>query len=308
MTGVETNSRAVVGPLGWSIRPAAARVRTERVDHDRSARVWGAIDAAAKAAGEAPALRYAVLACATALAASGAGLSMRLNGSPLEPLLATDLRTSELEELQSTLGEGPSGDALAAGAPVLRADLSGPDAAQRWPAFAPAAAEQGVHGVFAFPVGAGAARLGALCVYRDRPGSLGPEQLQEALIFADAVFVLALDHRHGLSADLSEVIDAAFSTRRAEVHQAAGAIAAQQQIQVVDALSRLRAYAYSRGRPLHLVAADVMAGRLVLDSDRDDGSDGEGSSPTPDPPEQPTEPTGPEPASSQHAQTEQEEE
>ena len=58
-------------------------------------------------------------------------------------------------------------------------------------------------GLFAFPVGAGAARLGVLSVYREQAGPLRPEQLQDALMFADAVFVLALDHRHGLSTDLT---------------------------------------------------------------------------------------------------------
>jgi len=265
-----------VGPLGWSIRPAAARVWTEWVDHDRSVRVWGAIDAAAKRAGETPSLRYAVIACVGVLDAIGAGLSMRRDSRALEPVLATDPQTGDLEELQFTLGEGPSADALAAGAPVLRADLSSLDAGQRWPAFAPAATERGVRGMFAFPVGAGAARLGVLSVYRRQPGLLRPEQVQDALVFADAVFVLALDHRRGFSSDLNEVIDAAFSARRAEVHQAAGVVAAQQHINVADALSRLRAHAYSRERPLHEIAAEVMAGRLVLDSDSDDGGPARG--------------------------------
>lgn len=260
-----------VVPLGWSIRPAAARLWTEWVDHDRGARVWGAIDAAAKSAGASPALLYAVIACAQALDAMGAGLSMQRNGQLLEPLLATDVQTAELEELQATLGEGPTGDVVATGAPVLRADLSELSAGQRWPAFSAAATARGVHGLFAFPVGAGAARLGVLSVYREQAGPLRPEQLQDALMFADAVFVLALDHRHGLSTDLNDVIDAAFSARRAEVHQAAGVVAAQQRIDVADALSRLRAYAYSRERPLHEIAVEVMAGRLVLESDRDEG-------------------------------------
>ena len=269
-------STSVVGPPGWTIRPAAARVWTDWVDHDRGARVWGAIGAVATSAGGSPSLRYAVMACAEALDALGAGLSMRRDGRSLEPLLATDPQTGELEELQSTIGEGPSSDATATGAPVLQGDLSDLGAGQRWPAFAPAAAERGVRGVFAFPVGAGAARLGVLSVYRQQAGLLRPDQMQDALVFADAVFVLALDHRRGLSADLSEVIDAAFSARRAEVHQAAGLVAAQQRINVADALTRLRAYAFSRGRPLHQIATEVMAGRLVLENDHDKGAAADG--------------------------------
>ena len=146
----------------------------------------------------------------------------------------------------------------------LGLDLAGVAAGHRWPAFASAGAERGVRGTFAFPVGAGAAKVGVLSVYRWQPGPLQADQVKDGLVFADAVFVLALDHRRGLSADLDEVIEAAFTARRAEVHQAAGLVAAQQRIGVTDALALLRAHAYSSGLPLHRIATDVMAGRLRL--------------------------------------------
>ena len=203
------------------------------------------------------------------MSAMGAGLSMTRDGGVLEPLLATDPVVGELDELQFSLGEGPSCDAMALGSPVLGSDLAGVAAGRRWPAFASAATERGVRGLFVFPVGAGAAKLGVLSVYRRQAGPLRPAQATDGLVFADAVFVLSLDHRHGISADLDEVIDTAFTARRAEVHQAAGLVAAQQSISVTNALARLRAHAYSSGLPLHRIAAAVMAGSLRLDSDHD---------------------------------------
>ena len=200
----------------------------------------------------------------------GAGLSMTRDGGILEPLLATGPEVGELDELQFALGEGPSGDAIATGAPVLETDLTGVAAGHRWPAFASAGAERGVRGTFAFPIGAGAAKVGVLSVYRREPGPLQTDQLRDGLVFADAVFVLALDHRRGVSADLDGVIEAAFTARRAEVHQAAGRVAAQQSISVTDALALLRAHSYSSGLPLHRIATEVMADRLRLASDPDD--------------------------------------
>jgi hypothetical protein len=199
----------------------------------------------------------------------GAGLSMTRDGDVLEPLLATDPVVGELDELQFSLGQGPSCDANALGAPVLVTDLTGVAAGRRWPAFVAAGAERGVNGLFAFPVGAGAARMGVLSVYRRQAGPLHPDQATDGLVFADAVFVLSLDHRHGISADLNEVIETAFTARRAEVHQAAGRVAAEQSITVTNALARLRAHAYSSGLPLQRIAADVMAGSLHLESDHD---------------------------------------
>ncbi len=195
---------------------------------------------------------------------------MTRDGGLLEPVLATGPEIGELDELQFALGEGPSGQAAATSTPVLEPDLAGVTAGRRWPAFAAAGVERGMCGVFAFPVAAGAARVGVLTVYRREPGPLQREQLEEALVFADAVFVLALDNRQGISADLDEVIEAAFTARRAEVHQAAGRLASQQRISVTDALARLRAHAYSSGLSLYKVALDVMADRLHLDGDRRD--------------------------------------
>ena len=51
------------------------------------------------------------------------------------------------------------------------------------------------------------------------------------------------------------------------VHQAAGRVAAQLQIPVAEALLRLRARAYSTGRPVSDVADDVVARRLRFTPD-----------------------------------------
>ena len=93
------------------------------------------------------------------------------------------------------------------------------------------------------------------------------ELLQDALVYADALLVLTLDSRSGMATEADQLIQAAFSARRAEVHQAAGVVAAQLAVSVTEALARLRAYAYSSGQSLQVVAADVMAGRLRLETD-----------------------------------------
>lgn len=269
MLRVVKDVNSSIRPLEWTIRPAAGPAWTDWVTQDRSTRVWGAITAVANGQGRSPALAHAVTACTELLSAMGTSFAMTRNGGPLEPLLASSPRAAELDELQFTVGEGPSVDAIASGAPVLEADLATPGAGRRWPAFSSAGSERGTHGAFAFPVGVGAAKVGVLTIYRQQAGPLDPDQVRDGLVFADAVLVLALDQRHGANADLDEVIEAAFTARRAEVHQAAGRLAAQHGISVTDALARLRAHAYTSGLPLHRIAADVMAGRLRLEFDRE---------------------------------------
>lgn len=60
-----------------------------------------------------------------------------------------------MEELQFTLGEGPSVDAFDRQTPTLASDVSSVNSGRRWPLFTPAAERMGVRAVFAFPLRAG---------------------------------------------------------------------------------------------------------------------------------------------------------
>jgi hypothetical protein len=169
---------------------------------------------------------------------------MLRSGDLREPVYATGPKSQDLEELQFTLGEGPGVDALEAGGPVLAADLAAARAARRWPAFAPAAAQCGARAIYAIPIAAGAMRLGVLDVYRANEGLPSSTELADTLIFADAIMVLAIDGRGGVATGLEELIEVSFAERRAHVHQAAGMVAAQLEVNITDALARLRAHAY----------------------------------------------------------------
>ncbi|WP_345429681.1 GAF and ANTAR domain-containing protein [Actinoallomurus vinaceus] len=212
-------------------------------------------------------VRHACIACTRAIVAAGAGLSLIRDGRLHEPVYATDPLSRELEELQFTLGEGPCMDAAAGDRPVLVPDVAAEWAGRRWPMFAPAAADRGVVAVFAIPVAAGAVRLGVMDLYRRQIGLLTREELAEALTFADAALVLALDHGDGVGAGLDDLFDTDFAGLRVEVHQAAGMVAAQIGASVTDAFARLRAHAYAQDLRLADVAAEVLARRLRFGSD-----------------------------------------
>jgi hypothetical protein len=180
--------------------------------------------------------------------------------------------SAALEEAQFTLGQGPSMDVLADGAPILVADLAGQRG--RWPVFTPAAQELGVRALFAFPLRIGAISVGALLAHRAATGPLSALQLADALALADAVTVLLLRHA-GSEAATGAATDAspgapcpgwaAPSTYRAQVHQATGMISVQLGVDLAEALARLRAYAYAQDRRVADVADDVVARRLRFD-------------------------------------------
>jgi hypothetical protein len=228
---------------------------------DRAIGVWLSITALARSEGAAVGVRHAVTAAGEAIGA-GAALSMSTSGGPHEPVFATDPRSDELEDLQATLGQGPSAEVMGGGGPVLEGELDGAEALARWPEFTPTALARGVAAIFAVPVGVGAARLGALGLYRNQPGALSSDQFDALLLYADAVLMLALDERGGLAPGTADLIAAGFSERRAEIHQAVGMVSVQLGVSLTDALVALRARAYAEGLTIAQVAADVIARRL----------------------------------------------
>lgn len=201
--------------------------------------------------------------CVVVLAVSGASLMVMADGLP-SPLSSSNAVAARLEDLQSTLGEGPCVDAHHTGRSVSEPDLARPREV-RWMAFGAAALEAGAAAVFSFPLRVGGVRLGALTLYRDVPGGLSIEQHADAQAVADVaanvVLAVQAETPEGmLSRDLE-----ALAGYSAALHQASGMLSVQLDVGVGEALMRLRAHAFARERLLADVAADVVARRLRFD-------------------------------------------
>jgi GAF domain-containing protein len=197
---------------------------------------------------------------------SGAGIMLMSGDLPHGSVCTTNKVSALIEELQYALGEGPCVDAYHEDRPVLEPDLADPDT-PRWLAFTGPALDAGVRAVFGFPLRVGAVHLGALNLYRDRPGPLTDHQHADALVMADvaaqAVLVLQANAPPG---KLAAALDASGDFHYV-VHQAAGMVAAQLHVSVAHAVIRLRAYAFGNNRPLTEVAQDVVARTLRFDTD-----------------------------------------
>ena len=229
---------------------------------DRAARIWTQI--VTRSAGSAISLAHVCVSAVDGVGVDGAGLTVMASPTVRETVYATDRVAGVLEELQLTFGQGPSVDAFGTGGPVLAVDLSAPDYVARWPAFAPAALDCGARAVFALPLQIGAIRLGVLDLYRAEPGGLSPNELADALAFADTAGMLLLDGAAGAPPDGGDPVwqrDGA-TPRQAVVHQATGMILAQLGVSAETAFARLRAYAFAHDAALAEVARDVVERRL----------------------------------------------
>jgi hypothetical protein len=238
----------------------------------RSARIQVLVAEQAARRGARPSVVDVCAAAVAALPVGGAGVSAMSRTAASHPLCSTDTISEQLEELQLTLGEGPCVDAFTHGSAVLTPDLLTGGLQDRWPVFADAALEAGARAVFALPLQIGAISPGVLDLYADVPTVLDAEELADALAFADLATLLLLDARidetgaqacvpspdHGFE-DLGEY--------RAEIDQATGILTVQLEVGIDEAFVRLRAYAYTQGRRLADVAADVVAHRLRFSPD-----------------------------------------
>jgi GAF domain-containing protein len=207
--------------------------------------------------------------CADVTAMDGAGIMLMSGDVPRGSVCTTDTVSALIEQLQYDIGEGPCVDAYHEDRPVLESDLAEP-VNVRWPAFTGPVLDAGVRAVFGFPLHVGAVRLGALHLYRDRPGPLADEQHADALVMADiaaqAVLVLQANAPPGqLATALMASADFQYV-----VHQASGMVAVQLDVSVAEALIRLRAYAFGNDRPLAEVTRDVVARLLRFDEGSDE--------------------------------------
>jgi hypothetical protein len=200
--------------------------------------------------------------CADVLDMTGAGVMLMSGDVPRGSVCSSNDVSELIEDLQYTLGEGPCIEAYNTDRPVLEPDLADPGV-PRWIAFTPPAVAAGARAIFGFPLQVGAVRLGALNLYRDRPGVLTDDQHADALVVSEVAARAVLDMQaHAPPGALAaEMADSDF---RFVVHQASGMLSVQLGVSVAEALIRLRAYAFAHDRLLPGVAEDIVARRLRL--------------------------------------------
>lgn len=237
----------------------------------RAQRVWDSIAAHAEDLGVPVSMGVVCSTAAAVVPVSGVAVSVQGGLTASEVVCATGPLARSLEDLQLTLGEGPSLDVLAGSAALLISDLESPDRLRRWPIFASQAVEAGARAFFGLPMRVGAVRVGVLALHATWPGSLPAESLAEAGVFAELAMELLLDAHAGVARqDVGPFGDGL--TGRPELHQATGMVSVQLGVGMVEAMARLRARAFADGRPLHELSADVVARRLRFEIEDPDES------------------------------------
>jgi GAF domain len=115
-------------------------------------------------------------ACVMLFDMDAAAISLVFAGVTSGTLGSSGAAARMYDELQFTLGEGPCLDSVALRTPVLIADLAYATDG-RWPAYSPAMLEHQIRGIFAIPVVLAGEYVGALDLFRTKPGELHADHL-----------------------------------------------------------------------------------------------------------------------------------
>jgi len=200
------------------------------------------------------------------LPASGAGLSVATKETRHSLVVAADPASEHLEEMQFVLGEGPCVDASASRRPVLVGHL-GDEGPRRWPVYTSAVQEHGVKAIFAFPLQIGAAQLGVMDFFRTHEGHLSGPELGNAFAMADEAVAILLDGRDRAALDPDDAQAEGELAGPAELFQAQGMVMVQTGGTLVEAMARIRAYAYAENLRVIDVARSVVNRQLRFDRD-----------------------------------------
>jgi GAF domain-containing protein len=169
-------------------------------------------------------------------------------------------RLLELFELQNE--QGPCLDSFRSGEPSNSEDLLKED---RWPLFTAEAKAAGFRAVHSLPLRFRTDIIGALNLFRTKPGLLNQEDLPAAQAMADIATISILQERALREAKvLADQLQRALNSR-VVIEQAKGVLAERAQIKLDDAFNMLRTYARNHNLRLHDVATAVVSSLLSVE-------------------------------------------
>jgi transcriptional regulator with GAF, ATPase, and Fis domain len=190
--------------------------------------------------------------------AAGIMLADRHGGLRVMASSTEEARLLELYELQNDAG--PCLDCYRSGRPVARADLSTMRAS--WPDFTAQLEQLGFHSAEALPMRLRDETIGALNLFRTKPGRLNPADLGIGQAMADVATVGLMQER-AISA--SELLATQLQTAlnsRVQLEQAKGILAERTGLPMDQAFQLMRDYARHHNRMLSDVATHIIEGLL----------------------------------------------
>jgi GAF domain-containing protein len=202
--------------------------------------------------------------CVELLEIDAAGLLLAGADGALRLVAASTEQARVVEVLQLQHDEGPCPDSFRTGLAVIVGDIGSPEAAARWPRFAPAAAQLGLAGVHSLPMRLRDQVIGTLNLFSTAPGGLDPAVARAARALVDVATIGILQERAIRERELvAGQLQVALNSR-VVIEQAKGVLAERLQTSPDEAFLLLRRYARNHNQALTELAGDVIRGTAPL--------------------------------------------
>jgi len=200
--------------------------------------------------------------CISLFDAAAAGILLLSPAHELEVIVSTSERSELVELMQLRVGAGPCVEAAMTGKVVSVDDIDA--ISDRWPAFAADARASGFSSIHAIPLRLRDSTLGSLNLLRDEPGALNRADAAAAQALADIATISILQQRLVEESELAQAQLQRALDSRVVIEQAKGYLAQRRNIDMDEAFARIRSHARSTQARIGVIAADIVAGRLVL--------------------------------------------
>ncbi len=194
--------------------------------------------------------------CVEVLDVQAAGIMLAAPDGQLRVMASSSeaMRILELFEIQAQ--EGPCFDCYHSGQAVVNHDLDAVNG--RWPRFAVEAIGAGFRSAHALPMRLRGSVIGALNLFRNGVGEMGPEDIQVAQAFADVATIAILQHRATLEAQvLAQQLTHALNSR-VMLEQAKGMVAQRLNLDMEQSFATLRNHARNHNLRLSDLAQAVI--------------------------------------------------
>jgi hypothetical protein len=203
-------------------------------------------------------------ACARTLAVDDAGLSLVDASQQRVPLGASSDVAEVAERLQFTVGAGPCMASQETREPVFAVEE---DLRRRWPVFTELLiGKTPFRAVVALPLQPALAGAGAIDLYFRTSSEVLALEVFEAIAVGEMVTSALSDAAvwsEWTPSEGPEWMHGPAPQRRAAVWEALGKLSVELELSAPDALTLIRAHAYSRGVTVDDVADDLLSGRLT---------------------------------------------
>jgi GAF domain-containing protein len=200
--------------------------------------------------------------CVELLDVDAAGLLLADPSGALRVVASSSEEAHLLELFEVQNEEGPCLECFRLGAPVAEGNLERSD---RWPQFRDVAVAAGFRSVQATPMRLRDEVIGALNLFRSKPGRLDPADVALSKAMADVATIGLLQERSVREARLlAEQLQVALNNR-VVIEQAKGVLAERGGLRMDAGFELLRSFARSHNRRLADVAAELLSGAVDIE-------------------------------------------